>query len=155
MPYPVKGAIERLDTGQFIPFWFNPTEIEENYEVNWADIEIPGNPLPIKQYSGGSNHSIEMTLQLAQPMLDPSLPDAKKEVDAELGRMMQLSLPVAMSTDYYVVNAPPVLRLHYGSTVVKVVIQSWSIRRLFFDSELNTTVAEMDITFEQVSEVNF
>jgi hypothetical protein len=141
--------------GPKFTFWYNPSEIEESFTTGLADIKIPGLPVPLKQYSGGGSHTIQFKIVLV-----------------DLGDHPVIGTPDKVITDFHdimmpgyarrgelwntrgVTETPFVLIFNFGSMEVPCVLKTMTVRRKYFDKDLDTMVAEIDIKLDRVISAN-
>ena len=162
MANPAKGYIEIIGGGGVnygssgkLTFMYNPEEVSESYEVGWTSIKIPGLPLPIKQYVGGGEREISFTLQLAMPNADPQDEESLMQVDLYIRDLYNLGMPMVPDEGNFQFYMPPILRLVMGNNVTTCVLTKVGVSRKFFDKNLNTTVAEVEVSFQQILIVNY
>lgn len=155
----VKGFLEIVGADKTIDFWYTPEEIRESYPVGWTNTVIPGLPFPIKNYTGGTSREIMWTLQLALPhdSEHKAKTGADMKVDFKIDDFYSLCMPapVGKNPRTYIFFAPPILKFYMGQRVTTGVFTNIEVRRVFMDAKRNTTVAEIDITFEQMSVRNY
>lgn len=59
-----KGRLTVADTGEFVPFMFNPTQVQESHSVPYPEEGVPGVSHPVSQYTGGGPQVYSLELWL-------------------------------------------------------------------------------------------
>lgn len=61
---PTKGSLTVVETGQRVPFMFNPTNVGSTKAISYAEQLVPGVSDPVIQYAAGGVRTISMELYL-------------------------------------------------------------------------------------------
>jgi len=91
---PPKAAIANIQTGEVFRFQFNPPELVEEIEVNWARLSPVGLSHQILHYVNTNNHRFPLTIYLS---------DVVQAIQESVGRSSVVPAnPNANKTMYYV-----------------------------------------------------
>jgi hypothetical protein len=112
MPIDDSGA-ENEDYGgaKVLQYW--PESIQTSRTSNWSGKSIPGLPVPLRQWTGGGEHTISFTVVFSTDM-DGEVEEDKFNVNVEaaIAWLNMLTLPTYQAVgDSEVAHAPPVVWL--------------------------------------------
>lgn len=97
---------------KILQYW--PETLESGRSANWQTKTAPGLPTPLRQWTGGGDHTLNFVAAFSTDM-DGKVDEDKHNVDVEaaIGWLESLCLPTYVSVgDSTVAHAPPVLWLY-------------------------------------------
>lgn len=102
---------------KILQYW--PQSISTSQEANWQASDIPGCPLPIYQWTSGSEHSLSFVATFSRDMDGDVIDENKYNVDIEAAiawlRMLSINSYVDVANGK-VAKAPPTLWLYLQGT---------------------------------------
>lgn len=150
----VRGYIVRDDTGDTIPFQFNPTELEESLQATYVVIESPGATYPEIDYIGQKHRVIPITIQLDEVVKTTQNVRKTEYVMKVLDELRELTQPskklVRIRRGNSTFCETPTCRFVFGPRVIKCKVPQIKIKHTSFDRKLNTMSATVDIEILEV-----
>ena len=146
---PARMSVVNLTTGESIEAQFNPTELEEVLDVNWARQVVPGLSHQPMQYVHTGNE--KLTLELHFDALDPTT-DLAQLLRA---RRFLLSLCYARRGAQDLLGGMPPRVLFVWPTLVSLttVITALSFKHSRFNLEGTPTLLTAKVTLEEIRDV--
>ena len=143
----IKGV---LLTDKFIPipFLYNPEEISDEKEVNYAKQDVLGYDNPVYHFVNGGERKLTFTMKLNSNVLD--IPASALQAYIETIRELSLS----KRGSGIIKRSPPVVRFVFGPLIIQCIITSVSVARKRFSKYLTTKEAELEISLVEVGNKN-
>jgi len=132
-----KGRIKNLETGEIKRFLYNPSDYNENKEIEYEPINAPGSSMPKFEYAGGGARTVSFNLFLYSHDVDEN----KEFID-----FIEAFLP----EDRVQFDPPPKMLLAYGNLGGKFLLSRYDKRVLRVNEILQPIHVEMDIELTRV-----
>ena len=130
-----------LDEDDEIVAQFNPTTVDIEKSVTYAEQEIPGLNSPIQQFVHGDAE--RLSVELLFDVYEPRGPDQPDDVRVFTDRLNRLAL---VDGD---LHAPPVVQFAWGSIAFRGVIQQSNTTFTLFSGDGVPVRARVEVTFQE------
>lgn len=135
-----KGWMKNNDTGDKMPFQFNPTNLSYSRGASYADISAPGMAYPDTQFVKGEARSFPVTLFL----YDNPNTGVIKEYLKFIGGFLT---PESNESGY---TKPPMMTFCFGYFIRKCVLENLDVNIELFDDDGEPTQATLTLQLRQV-----
>jgi len=138
-PY-VKGYF-LPENGNIVEMYYNPAEIEEEFNVNYAKLNPLGFSHPVCHYIGGGGNNVNFTI-----LVKKNIAFGYTEIDVEdyIKRIKDFCLPVRQGGK--LVACPPLITFIFGSLTFDLKLESLKIKREFWDRYLKLKIAHLSFS---------
>jgi contractile injection system tube protein/tail protein X len=130
------------DQAPEIPVLFNPTDYTVSRNMSYAEIAVPGLPMPLLQFIRGEARTLQLELFLDSSDRTPrGASDLAGSPSAE-DRLVMLRTLVTIDGE---LHAPPVVRFRWGRTQFDGVVTSYQEKLTMFDPRGNILRARVSL----------
>lgn len=147
-----RGYIIRDDNGEVIVFQFNPPEWLDTYKAVYNPVEAPGVSYPEINYIMQSFRTYPLTLEFDEKLKE--FTNGSLYVEGMIDKIIDLTQPsptmVLIRGGSKMFVEPPTCRFVFGDKVLKCKVAEVKVKRTYFDKNLNTTCATIDVELLEV-----